>query len=238
MSKVLLFVCFQLINFSVFSQINEDKQTTKSIIGENSVIIDELGNHYSYKQWRAIAENNNHYLTRRKDGDKYIFIIKKYSSEEEKLERMAAISKPKSSPAFTEGEKFKYFDIRTLDGQKIKKEDLSGKILVFNFWFINCAPCRKEMPELNSLTEKYKDQKEVLFLGVALDEAISIKEFLKKQDFSYPQLKGGREICTQQNIKAYPTHLIVSKNGDIKLSAQGLKSNTVFWIDKTIKEAL
>ncbi len=238
MRKLLLFLSLHLICSFAFSQSTVNKPTSKSKIGENSVIIDELGNQYSYAQWKAIEAKNNHYLIRRNENDKDIFLIKAYTSEEEKAERMLAISKPKPSPAFTEGEKFKYFDLKTLDGIKLKKEDLSGKILVFNFWFINCPPCRREMPELNTLTEKYKDQKDVLFLGIALDEVSNLKEFLKKEAFYYTQVRGGRVISTQQNIKAFPTHVIVNKDGHITFSAQGLKSNTVFWIDKTIKEAL
>lgn len=238
MNKIFLFICFQLICFTALSQTNENAtETPREKVGENSIIIDELGNHYSYKQWRAISVNKNHYLSRRKEGDKEIFVIKKLT-EEQKLRSITASKKPKPSPAFTEGEKFKYFDIKTLNGEKIKKQDLEGKVLVFNFWFINCPPCRKEIPDLNNLTEKYKDQKDVLFLGVALDEVYEIKEFLKKQNFDYTQLRNGREICSNQEIKSYPTHLIVGKDGNIQFSSQGLALNTFFWIDKTIKEAL
>lgn len=78
-------------------------------------------------------------------GGQDIFVIKRYASEEGKEKRMLAISKPKASPTFTEGEKFTSFDIRTINGIKIKKEELAEKILVFNFLSLNSPLCRKEM---------------------------------------------------------------------------------------------
>lgn len=144
-------------------------------VNEESIIIDELGNQYSYTQWRNILMRQEHYLQfRSRENDKDIFVIRKYT-EEQKEKRMAAAPKPKSSPSFTEGYAFKYFNMRTLDGQKIKAKDLSGKVLVFNFWFINCPPCRAEIPELNRLVDRYKNDKDVMFLGVALDEKADLE---------------------------------------------------------------
>ena len=234
MCKILLFVFLQFLAFLSFSQVKLDK---------NSIIIDELGNHYSYEKWRAIQIKGNHYLSYRKEGDKTVFVIKKYPEEQKQQEQqnksnISVAPKPASSPAFTEGEAFKYFNITTLDGEKIKKEMLAGKVLVFNFWFINCSPCRKEIPALNDLVGKYKEQKDILFLGVALDESFEIKEFMKNQPFLYTQVKNGRNISTKNKIQSYPTHLVVDKEGNIRFSGKGLASNTLFWIDKTIQEVL
>jgi thiol-disulfide isomerase/thioredoxin len=66
-------------------------------------------------------------------------------------------------------------------------QDLSqykGKIIVLNFWATWCSPCREEMPELSKLHTEYKD-KNVIVLGIAVDELHLVKEFLKNSPVSY-----------------------------------------------------
>lgn len=60
-----------------------------------------------------------------------------------------------------------------------------GKIIVLNFWATWCSPCREEMPELSQLYEEYKS-KNVVVLGVAVDELALVKEFSQATPVSYP----------------------------------------------------
>jgi len=60
-----------------------------------------------------------------------------------------------------------------------------GKIIVLNFWATWCSPCREEMPELSELYGEYKN-KNVMVLGVAVDELALVKEFSLATPVSYP----------------------------------------------------
>ena len=60
-----------------------------------------------------------------------------------------------------------------------------GKIIVLNFWATWCPPCREEMPELSALHTKFS-QKNVVVLGIAIDELALIKEFAIQTPVSYP----------------------------------------------------
>ncbi len=53
-----------------------------------------------------------------------------------------------------------------LNGKEWNLEKLQGKIAVINFWFINCAPCKEEMPALNELKAKYADQENIEFIDI------------------------------------------------------------------------
>lgn len=67
-------------------------------------------------------------------------------------------------------------------------QDLSqykGKIIVLNFWATWCPPCREEMPELSALHNEYKN-KNVLVLGIAVDELDLVKKFSEESPVSYP----------------------------------------------------
>jgi thiol-disulfide isomerase/thioredoxin len=51
------------------------------------------------------------------------------------------------------------------DGTSIDSADWSDKVVVLNFWYASCAPCRVEAPDLEALHQDFKDQ-DVLFYGV------------------------------------------------------------------------
>lgn len=60
-----------------------------------------------------------------------------------------------------------------------------GKIIVLNFWATWCPPCREEMPELSALNTEF-GQKNVVVLGIAIDELDLVKEFATQTPVSYP----------------------------------------------------
>lgn len=51
------------------------------------------------------------------------------------------------------------------DDKTYGEKELSGKIVVMNFWYSKCLPCIKEIPELNKIVAEYKDNKNIVFLG-------------------------------------------------------------------------
>jgi thiol-disulfide isomerase/thioredoxin len=61
----------------------------------------------------------------------------------------------------------------------------AGKIVVLNFWATWCEPCREEMPELSQLNDAYKN-KNVVVLGVAIDDVGAVGNFVKETKVSYP----------------------------------------------------
>lgn len=60
-----------------------------------------------------------------------------------------------------------------------------GKVIVVNFWATWCPPCRDEMPELAELHQAYQG-KNVVVLGIAIDELDLVQEYLQTSPVSYP----------------------------------------------------
>lgn len=94
-----------------------------------------------------------------------------------------------------------------------------GKIIVLNFWATWCPPCREEMPELSALNTEYQD-KNVIVIGIALDEIGLIKEFDEQNNISYPLLAaedtGGKLAFDLGNDKsALPYTVIIKSDGGI-----------------------
>jgi len=106
------------------------------------------------------------------------------------------------------------FNVTTLDGKKLSLKSLKGKILVLNFWTLGCGPCRAEMPELNKLVERYKDD-EVVFIAFSSDQRMRLNEFFKKKAFDYNQVSDARDLFKKFGIKVLPTHVIINSKGAI-----------------------
>ena len=95
----------------------------------------------------------------------------------------------------------------------------AGKIVVLNFWATWCEPCREEMPELSQLNDAYKN-KNVIVLGVAIDDVGAIREFSKETRVSYPlfaaDMEGMRYATNLGNDKdVLPYTVIIKADGTV-----------------------
>ncbi len=120
----------------------------------------------------------------------------------------------------------------TLDGKTIDFADLRGKVVVLNLWFINCPNCIEEIKLLNSLVDSYKDNKDVVFIGLATNNKPDLEKFLKKNPFKYQIIpnagqfmlfKYGEAKKNGEYYLGYPTHVVVDKEGRIALKMEGIK---------------
>ncbi|MFT0851450.1 TlpA disulfide reductase family protein [Achromobacter sp. F4_2707] len=75
-----------------------------------------------------------------------------------------------------------------MQGQSVPLSTYAGRPLVVNFWATWCAPCVKEMPDLDALSRKYTD---MTFVGIGVDSQANIERFLQKVQVSYPLLVAG-----------------------------------------------
>lgn len=75
-----------------------------------------------------------------------------------------------------------------LDGRQQALSAWKGRPIVVNFWATWCAPCVKEMPELDALQKQYPKAQ---FVGIGIDSAENIRKFTQKVQVSYPLLVAG-----------------------------------------------
>jgi len=87
------------------------------------------------------------------------------------------------TPVAPDIEAFFNADLPDLDGIDQAMAQWRGRPLVINFWATWCPPCVKEMPDLNRLAQQHPGAQ---FLGLAIDTAANVKEFVKKIPVSYP----------------------------------------------------
>jgi len=116
--------------------------------------------------------------------------------------------------------KFPKFDLKTLTGENFNSEQLKGKPTMINLWFTKCPPCIDEMPILNKIRKKYKD--DFNFIAITYEKEENVKNFLKKHPFNFKHLINAENFTDQLGIKAYPMNLFLDKNGVLKYVKGGI----------------
>lgn len=106
------------------------------------------------------------------------------------------------------------FVLTTFDGQDIALGDLSGQVVVINFWASWCSTCDEEAAELEQAYQVYKDRG-VVFLGVDYsDTDRAALAYLEQYGVTYPNGPDlGTRISQAFRIRAVPETYIVGADG-------------------------
>ena len=109
-------------------------------------------------------------------------------------------------------------DIEVFNGSNTNISDLNGNWIVINYWADWCAPCIKEIPELNEFAQENKDLVVYTFNFDQL-EVEDLKPIAKKFDIQVPSLiSHPRDIWGIQTPPAVPATFFINPNGEITSS--------------------
>tara|TARA_B100000886_G_scaffold7879_1_gene5058 strand:+ start:456 stop:1088 length:633 start_codon:yes stop_codon:yes gene_type:complete len=118
-----------------------------------------------------------------------------------------------------------------LDNNIFNIQKFKGKNLFINYWATWCNPCLAEMPYMVELYEKYKNEKDIIFLFLSREELKTIKNYIPKDENlqKLPLYK----IITDDEFFAtsgIPTTFIIDSGGEVLVKDLG----TAFWNDKSV----
>ena len=235
--KYALWLIFLALAFTGISQnIKDNTQNSANqqnmggveIKDSNGVIIPEI-------IWKKMMKSGKYKLKISADKKSATLVP---LTPEENATREAHLAKPEESKFFRTGEKLHSFSERDMHGTKYQLKQLIGKVVVLNFWFINCPPCRQEIPVLNDIVDSYKENKDVVFIAIALDQRYDLEQFLKTSPYHYNIIDNGRYIASQYGVTLYPTHVVIDRNGKVLFHTSGLSGGTIPWLKKSIESAL
>jgi peroxiredoxin len=116
------------------------------------------------------------------------------------------------------------FTLTDLRGKNWHLRDLKGKVVLVNFWATWCPPCRKEMPDLQALYDKYKGQG-LIILSISDEEVGKVSPFITERKISYPVLLDpGRKVAEAFVVEGIPKSFVYDREG--KLVAQSIDMRT------------
>lgn len=116
------------------------------------------------------------------------------------------------------------FTLSDLQGEAWTLKSLRGQVVLLNFWATWCPPCRKEMPDLQALYDRFHGQGLVI-LAVSDEEANKVGPFIAERKVTYPiLLDPGRQVNELFRIQGIPKSFVYDRNG--KLVAQAIDMRT------------
>ena len=107
------------------------------------------------------------------------------------------------------------FTLKSLDGTSVHLAELQGKIVLLDFWATWCPPCRRELPTIEALSRKYKDQG-VLVYGVNNEDAKTAKTFLAQHHPDLATLHDEKgKVSRVYGCYSIPTVMVIDRTGTV-----------------------
>ena len=204
-------------------------------INSQTIIKDPQGNKIAFNVFMSLMDSKEWTIEPKADanGEQYIQLIKLSEAEQSTMVAMQSQEEKKFN-----GNTVPYYNFIDRDGNVIKTDNTKGKVVVFNFWFASCPPCIAEIPELNEVYEKYKNNDNIVFAAITFEKEEKIVKFQNKYNLKYPIV--GQEGSFSQKITrgAYPTNVIIKRDGSIQEYISGGMTGIGTQIEAAIEAAL
>ena len=128
------------------------------------------------------------------------------------------------------------FTAKDVNGKDVKLSDFKGKKVYINVWASWCGPCKIEMPGLEKVYQKHKDEKDFVFLSITSPSGEEFKNtkpadqdketilgVAEQKKITYPILFDVNDrFMINYSIRAFPTHIFVNSDGTLMEQFPGI----------------
>ena len=116
------------------------------------------------------------------------------------------------------------FTLRDLQGREWSLAGLRGKVVLVNFWATWCPPCRRELPDMQALFERF-GPRGLVILAISDEDAEKVRAFVAAQKIAFPVLlDAGRKVNESMAVEGIPKSFLYGRDG--KLVAQAIDRRT------------
>ena len=126
------------------------------------------------------------------------------------------------------------------NGERVSLSDFKGKVVLLNFWYPFCGPCRGENPELQEILEKYGPKGfEILALNVHPEEDQFVLPYANGTGFDFIQLRSDMEFAkTEFQARGMPTNFLLDVEGRKVLKLPPISGTRVRTLELQIESLL
>lgn len=146
--------------------------------------------------------------------------------------KLTALSKPVPAPDFT---------LEDMDEEKYNLADYRGKVVLLNFWATWCPPCRREMPSMERLHQKYNG-KDFTVLAINQmetgDHVFAYTGQLEVDPTFTILFDTDSTVSRAYRVKGLPTTFLIDKKGMIRYRAIGGREFDHPEVEKQIKQLM
>ncbi len=130
-------------------------------------------------------------------------------------------------------------ELATVDGRPATLAAWDGQVLVVNFWASWCAPCRRELAQLDAWNAGW-EPRGARVVAVSLDtERERARRFVADQDLDLTVLHDGPDgLARQLDLPAVPTTYVLDRSGAIVLEVQGSSERELEQLRQTVERLL
>jgi thiol-disulfide isomerase/thioredoxin len=113
-----------------------------------------------------------------------------------------------------------------LDGEPVTSESLAEQVVVLDFWFTGCEPCRRSVPALEALFQHYQSGGQFRMIAVSVDPehvpAKAIEKTLRQWGGSMPIVRDLNEHGAEYfQVEGWPTTILLGPAGKVQQIARG-----------------
>ena len=164
------------------------------------------------------------------------FVMRKATDQEKTIMQRMQQGMPEEQSALI-GTPMPSFEVTDIKGNVYQTSALKGKVIVLNFWFVECKPCVMKIPELNEISKLFKKD-DIIFLGLATNQKKQLIKFLKTTPFYYKIVPESQQTAQLFNVSGYPTSIIINKEGIIQYVSLGVGPNNTERLTEEINKLL
>ena len=121
----------------------------------------------------------------------------------------------KTAKMIQRGSKVPNFTFPNINGKEVSLADQRGKVVLVNVWATWCPPCRREMPSMQRLYEKFKGKNfDILAVSIDSESREAVEPFMRKMNLTFPALLDpGETIRPLYGITGVPESFIIDQQG-------------------------
>jgi peroxiredoxin len=101
------------------------------------------------------------------------------------------------------------------NGKQVSLNQLKGKVVLLDFYFIGCSGCMASIIPLNAIYEKYKNNNLIIASLTERDSKKAVLDFEKRYQIKYTGYINAAEVVKSYHVTAFPTFYFIDKEGKI-----------------------